>query len=72
MSVFNDNSVDDIDSIKTPRFKKERVIYIDETKPCTDCDTSSIDERVGDNFTLEVHGTTDESEKDVRFSGVCE
>jgi len=71
MSAFYDNTTDDIDSVKTHRFKKDRVIYIHDPPPVCD-DTSSIDERVGDNFTMEAHGAADEQKEDVRISGECE
>lgn len=68
MSVFSDNSTNEIDSMKTHRYKKARVIFIDEPPP--DCDdVSSNDERTGDNFTMEIHGSIDEQKEDVRISG---
>ena len=71
MSVFYDDSTDEIDSVKTQRYKKERVIYIDE--PPTDGDDVSPNvERIGDNFTMEIHGSVDEQEENNLVSRECE
>tara|TARA_Y100000389_G_C17471252_1_gene531303 strand:+ start:9386 stop:9640 length:255 start_codon:yes stop_codon:yes gene_type:complete len=71
MSVFYDNSTDDIDSMKTLAYKKNRVIFIDEPPTVRD-DTPSDNERIGDNFTMEIHGTTDDQKEDVCISRKCE
>ena len=71
MSVYYDDSTDDIDSVKTQRYKKDRVIYIDDSQPNIDCDTSQ-DVCVGDNFTMEAHGSINEQKEDIRISRECE
>ena len=71
MSAFYDNTTDEVDSVKTHRYKKERVIYIDDP-PIDSDDTSPNIERTGDNFTMEAHGEIDEQKEDVRISGECE
>jgi hypothetical protein len=71
MSVFYDNTTDEVDSAKTHRYKKERVIYIDDP-PIDSDDTSPNTGRIGDNFTMETHGEIDEQKEDVRISGECE
>jgi len=71
MSVFYDNTTDEIDSVKTHRYKKERVIYIYDP-PFDSENTSPDDERVGDNFTMEAHGKVDEHKENIRVSRECE
>lgn len=68
MSAFYDNSTDEIDSVKTHRYKKGCVIYIDDPPSDSD-DVSPNDERIGDNFTMEVYGPLDEQKEDVCVSG---